>query len=237
MRINELKARLAATLNGTTSPLPLNQDFVSLGELLLRVQRTPDTTMQQAADCLLSWGLLMGGAPKIMVNSKTRGVIPADRRSEKLAIGRLEYVFHRGHFESDGGEGASIDYDLFGFDRNEFSDFLITKVGESLDLFCPILDHTPASDLTSPTPSLATLVQGLPVESIAVEADAYKTQNNWDYHGLQRLLNESLQPGATHQTLAEKYGVTRQRIGSLINRAKPKKASPWDVAGSRIQKK
>lgn len=236
MRINEIKASLAAS-PAEASPPPSDQTFLSLGELLRRVQRTPDTTMRQAADCLLSWGLLMGGAPKIMVNSKSRGVIPADKQSEKLAIGRLEYVFHRGHFESDGDGSSSTDYELFGFDRTEFSDFLITKVGESLDLFCPIHGHAPATDLASPTPSLAAPAQGLPVESIEVEAHAYKTQNNWDYHGLQRLLNESLQPGTTHQTLAEKYGVTRQRIGSLINRAKPKKASPWDVAGSRAQKK
>lgn len=143
MRIDELKTNLAATLTPTAPPPPpINQDFVSLGELLLRVQCTPDTTMQQAADCLLSWGLLMGGAPAIMINSKTRGIIPADKNNEKLAIRRLEFVFHRGHFESDGDGAASIDYELFGFDRKEFNDFLSNKVGEPLDLLCPLMGRS-----------------------------------------------------------------------------------------------
>jgi len=84
----------------------------------------------------------MGGAPKIMVNSKTRGLIPADKQSEKLAIGRLEYVFHRDTFESDGGAGASTDYDLFGFDRKEFDYFLSNTIGEPLDLFSTLQEPT-----------------------------------------------------------------------------------------------
>ena len=56
-----------------------------------------------------------------------------------------------------------------------------------------------------------------------------KATNTWDEYNLRRLWAESKEPGMTHQKLAEKYGVTRQRIGTLLGKAKsqfaPRKAS------------
>lgn len=53
----------------------------------------------------------------------------------------------------------------------------------------------------------------------------------WDEFGLRRLLSESRE-GATQLKLAEKYGVTRQRIATLLKEAKeqfdPRKAQPFD---------
>lgn len=43
--------------------------------------------------------------------------------------------------------------------------------------------------------------------------------NKWTYEDLRKLWDESLAPGATHQILAQKYGVTRQRMGVLVKRA------------------
>lgn len=63
------------------------------------------------------------------------------------------------------------------------------------------------------------------------------TTNKWDHHGLQRLLEESLQAGATHQKLAEKYNVTRQRIGALLKQAKPRKASPFAALERGVPRK
>jgi hypothetical protein len=55
--------------------------------------------------------------------------------------------------------------------------------------------------------------------------------NKWDEYGLRRLLDESKMPDMTHQKLAAKYGVKRQRIGALLKRAEksysPRKASPF----------
>lgn len=53
----------------------------------------------------------------------------------------------------------------------------------------------------------------------------------WDEFGLRRLLSE-YRAGATQLKLAEKYGVTRQRIATLLKEAKeqldPRKAQPFD---------
>ncbi|MFC0169343.1 hypothetical protein ACFFKC_14755 [Pseudoduganella danionis] len=139
MKINEIKAKLAATK--TPQPQakqPVDDRFISVLELIRRIQQTPGTTAQQAADCLLSWGLLMDGAPPIIVNSKTRGLVLAEAMQQKCAIQRIEYVFHRGSFESDDGLVTSIDYELFGFDRADFASFLQSKAGEPLDLFSPL---------------------------------------------------------------------------------------------------
>lgn len=139
MKISEIKAKLAATMTPQPKAMqPVDDKFITLTELLRRVQQTPDTTMQQAADCLLSWGLLMDGAPKIMVNSKARGVVEADATQAHYAIRRIEYVSYQGKFEGDIDGGCSSDYELFGFDRREFGSFLADIVGESLDLFCPL---------------------------------------------------------------------------------------------------
>ena len=62
-----------------------------------------------------------------------------------------------------------------------------------------------------------------------------KPANNWDEHGLRRLLDENREPGMTQQKLAEKYGVTRQRIAALLKKATPKKADAFStfVSGNR----
>ncbi|SMP59405.1 hypothetical protein [Noviherbaspirillum suwonense] len=62
-----------------------------------------------------------------------------------------------------------------------------------------------------------------------------KPKRVWDESALRRLLEEYNQPNATHDTLAQKYGVTRQFIARLIKKAKeefaPYKAKamtmPW----------
>jgi len=47
-----------------------------------------------------------------------------------------------------------------------------------------------------------------------------KNQKIWDEAKLKVLWNEILQPGVTQEFLGQKYGVSRQRIGSLIKQAK-----------------
>lgn len=64
-----------------------------------------------------------------------------------------------------------------------------------------------------------------------------KPANNWDNRSLERLLRESREPGMTQQKLAERYGVTRQRIAALLNSMAPKKASPFDPLKTRNGKK
>ena len=66
---------------------------------------------------------------------------------------------------------------------------------------------------------------------------AAKPANNWDKRRLQRLLMESREPGMTQQKLAERYGVTRQRLAVLLNNMTPKKASPFDPLKTRNGKK
>jgi len=73
-------------------------------------------------------------------------------------------------------------------------------------------------------------------ETLAASYTA-RAANNWDMHGLQRLLNESREPGMTQQKLAEKYGVTRQRIAKLLKDAQPRRAGPFDSLKSRNGKK
>mgnify|MGYP003576129801 CR=1 FL=1 len=57
--------------------------------------------------------------------------------------------------------------------------------------------------------------------------------NVWDETGLIRLHFEYSQAGATQAKLADKYGVSRQRIGRLLKKAEelvgtPQKATPFD---------
>lgn len=74
--------------------------------------------------------------------------------------------------------------------------------------------------------------------SFGMQAQAKQVPKNaWDEHALQRLLAESMLPGMTHEKLGEKYNVTRQRIGSLLKRAAPKKADPFSALSSRKPKK
>lgn len=51
-------------------------------------------------------------------------------------------------------------------------------------------------------------------------SQAEKLTNTWDEYALRRLLDESREGDATHRKLAEKYGVSRQRIGALLTEAK-----------------
>ncbi|MYM39171.1 hypothetical protein [Duganella qianjiadongensis] len=148
LRISELNAELAAAQTPKSQQSQaIDGKFISISELLKRTQHTPGMTMQQAANCLLSWGLRMDGAPEIKVNSKTRGIVSADDTQQQCAIRRIEYAYYRGFLESDGDGAASTDYELFGFDRDEFSRFLADRIGDSLDLFCPLKSmgqHQPA---------------------------------------------------------------------------------------------
>jgi hypothetical protein len=62
----------------------------------------------------------------------------------------------------------------------------------------------------------------------------------WDEYELRRLLDESREAGSTHEKLAAKHGVTRQRIAVLLKQAKElfgvKKASAFDFAGALKRK-
>ncbi len=63
----------------------------------------------------------------------------------------------------------------------------------------------------------------------------------WSDAELRTLLEESKLPGMTQDKLAQKYGVTRQRISKLLREAKDKfeasaKASFFPTAGTQIRK-
>lgn len=77
--------------------------------------------------------------------------------------------------------------------------------------------------------------QGVPKPKAGV-----KTKNVWNEHALRRLLEESKQPGATHQKLAEKYGVRRQRIAKVIAKAEdlfaPYRANPMSMSWTKPKK-
>lgn len=65
-------------------------------------------------------------------------------------------------------------------------------------------------------------------------------KNNWDNHGLRRLLEESRMADGTQIALAQKYGVSRQRIATLLDKANKlferQKASPFDALDKRRKK-
>lgn len=68
-------------------------------------------------------------------------------------------------------------------------------------------------------------------EEPATEADEPKAKNKWDRYARKRLLDEYNAGGITHQTLADKHCVTRQRMSALLKKAReewtPKKASAF----------
>ena len=68
----------------------------------------------------------------------------------------------------------------------------------------------------------AAKVEALPVATPAPAANVGTNKKTWDDSKLRTLWEESIMPGVTKKFLAEKHGVTRQRIGFLITTAKEK---------------
>lgn len=145
MKIEEIKAHRAAKVAAAgLQTTPINPDFVPLSELLIRLQAVPMSLSDAAQWLLFNW-CNADKPPAWLCNGK-HGIVPISTFNtvHEIPLHRLEYVFHQGHFESDGpNDGASIDYDHFGFDRQQFADFLAAQ-GEPLDLFCPVPDTAPA---------------------------------------------------------------------------------------------
>ena len=54
-----------------------------------------------------------------------------------------------------------------------------------------------------------------------------RKRNVWNAAALEKLRLEFLEPGCTHDTLAARYGVRRQLIGRMLEKATPKKANPF----------
>ena len=162
MKRDEIKAHRVAKIVADVQPTPINPGFISITELLARWQTAPaepPMTMTDAAEWLLFNWCNAKNPPAWTCNGKL-GIVPIDAFTEKheIPLKRLDYVFHNGHFESDGGNGASSDYELYGFDRKEFSDFMVL-LGESMDLFCPVpepqADTAPEQNTATPAPVVA----------------------------------------------------------------------------------
>ena len=131
MFIEDLKTIADDKRAALVQPKPINPDFISLTEFLERVQAAPANRLSllTAAELMMKWGTAQGDKPVWRCNSHTRGIVRADATQATCATDRLGYVSRLGCFESDNGMGASIDYELFGFDRKEYSDFLNLKAG------------------------------------------------------------------------------------------------------------
>jgi hypothetical protein len=67
---------------------------------------------------------------------------------------------------------------------------------------------------------------------LSLGKDSGCDENDWREFELRQLLAESQEPGATHKKLGEKYQVSRQRIGALLNKARdaygPRRAGFFD---------
>lgn len=155
MNSEEIKAIRAAKRVAEMQAPPINSDFISISELLARLQTTPDKpprTMTDAAEWMLFNWCNAENPPAWKCNGKL-GIVPINGFSEQheIPLNRLNYVFHRGHFESDDGNGPSLDYEHFGFDRHEFAAFM-NLLGEPLDLFCPMTQPAPAQTAATPAP-------------------------------------------------------------------------------------
>ena len=167
MKSDEIKVRRAAKIVAGVQPTPINPGFISITELLGRLQTAPagpPMTMNDATEWLLFNWCNADKPPAWKCNGKL-GIVPIDAFSEKheIPLKRLDYVYHNGRFESDDGMGPSIDYELYGFDRKEFSDFM-ALLGEPLDLLCPMLesqaDTESEQNAATPAPILKQLAQG-----------------------------------------------------------------------------
>lgn len=153
MFIEDLKTIADNKLPALVQPKPINPNFISLAELLERIQAAPAKRLPlpSAAELMMIWGTAQGDKPLWRCNSHTRGIVLADATQALRATDRLGYVSRLGNFERDDAMGASIDYELFGFDRQEYSDFLTLKAGEPLDLFCPMPE--PQADTAQQQPA------------------------------------------------------------------------------------
>lgn len=60
------------------------------------------------------------------------------------------------------------------------------------------------------------------VQTGTADTKVRKNKKTWDDAKLLALLNESILPGATHTNLAQKHGISRQRIGKLLANAQEK---------------
>ena len=68
-----------------------------------------------------------------------------------------------------------------------------------------------------------------PSTAVNIGSNISGDKNKWDEFELRRLMNEAQEPDASHQKLADRYGVSRQFIGKQLGKAReaygPKKAS------------
>lgn len=205
MKLEASKAKMAEYLKPSAEPpKPINPDFISLGELLLRVSRIHNIDLKESANFIGHNLFGMKGAPAWKCNGKF-GIVPLGALQTECAIRELEFVFHRGEFESDDGNGASIDYEFFGFDRKEFSDFLASTVGEPLDLFCQMPDATPEP-------------KALPVAPLVAFGG---TQKKWTAEKLEDL--RAYRVKHTMPETAAHFQITEQRIRALLPSEKAKK--------------
>lgn len=171
MKRDEIKAHRAAKKVAAAKllPTPINPDFISIAELLARLQTAPaepPVTLTDAAEWLLFNWCAAEHPPAWKCNGKL-GIVPIDSFAEKheIPLKRLDYVFHREHFESDGPDsGASTDYEYFGFNREELAAFM-ALLGEPLNLFCPMpetqADTAPEQNTATPAPVVAATASGV----------------------------------------------------------------------------
>lgn len=62
-------------------------------------------------------------------------------------------------------------------------------------------------------------------------------QKKWDYEELDALWQESIQPGVTHEFLAKKHGVKRQRISFLLKQYQVKRSKTQNIFNSELFKR
>lgn len=66
---------------------------------------------------------------------------------------------------------------------------------------------------------LESLAEALNLSDAKMNPPLKCPRSKWTDEDLRILWHESIAPGATHQILAQKHGVTRQRMGALVKRA------------------
>ena len=205
-------AVLAEQADLAAQPLPLNKRFVSLGELLQRLA-TVTPSLRDAADYLLYLGIDAGGAPAWSCNAKVTK--PAGDVKTQWAIARLKHVFYSGEFESDGPDGISTDYEYFGFDRQQFADFLSAQAPGLLDLFSPL----PQADTVAPVATIEGVVAppDAPKQTAAQRQDSRLAACEADGLKMPASSRGRLPDGVAK--VAARLGVTRQAFSTALKAA------------------
>ena len=201
---------------------------------------------------------LHGGEPIEVLPKEWDGILAkieglASELQEKYPTGNQAYADWRARVISKLPEGVFVwldefEKDFFSDFRAESVTFVVEREGDRDLNYKPMITADEREmvlcgfqpNAVHESPQLDANV-GPGANADSGRPNSKKTTNSWGEYELRRLLEEYREVGSTHEKLAQKHGVTRQRIGKLLKEAnsqlRPQRAGLWDTSKQAKNKK